>query len=81
MMLQGLTPKFVTIERTNDYGDTRKLIVRVDRINYVEVSNRKVYFLDETSVTRVTDDSMKALEKALLDSDEPKRNESPMIQF
>lgn len=81
MCIEAATPKFVTVERTGDYGDIRKLIVRVDRIDYVEVSNRKVFFLDKTTVTRVTEESMAALEEALVGSNEPKRNESPMIQF
>lgn len=81
MMLQGLTPKFVAIERTNDYGQIKKVIIRVDHIEHVEVSFGIVYLLNETRITNITQDSMKALEEALLGSDEPKRNESPTIQF
>ena len=81
MEIQVATPKFVTIERTGDYDDIRKLIVRVDRIDYVEVSNRKVFFLDKTTVTHVTEESMTALEEALVGSNEPKCDALPKIQF
>ena len=81
MMLQGLTPKFVAIERTNDYGQIKKVIIRVDHIEHVEVSFGIVYLLNETRVTNITRESMTALEEALVGSNEPKRDESPMIQF
>lgn len=81
MMLQGLTPKFVAIERSNDYGQIKKVIIRVDHIEHVEVSFGIVYLLNETRITNITRESMEALEEALLSSAEPKYNESPMIQF
>lgn len=81
MMLQGLTPKFVAIERTNDYGQIKRVIIRVDHIEHVEVSFRTVYLLNETRITNITRESMTALEEALVGSNEPKRDESPMIQF
>lgn len=81
MMLQGPTPKFVSIERFNDYGKIAKVIVRVNSIDYVEATLGKVYFLDKTVVTQITRESMTALEEALVGSNEPKRDESPMIQF
>lgn len=81
MMLQGLTSKFVAIERTNDYGQIKKVIIRVDHIEHVEVSFGIVYLLNETRITNITRESMTALEEALVGSNEPKRDESPMIQF
>lgn len=81
MMLQGLTPKFVAIERSNDYGQIKKVIIRVDHIEHVEVSFGIVYLLNETRITRITRESMTALEEALVGSNESKRDESPMIQF
>lgn len=81
MMLQGPTPKFVAIERTNDAGQIKRVIIRVDHIEHVEVSFRTVYLLNETRITNITRESMEALEEALLSSAESKYNESPMIQF
>lgn len=81
MMLQGLTPKFVSIERFNDYGQITKVIIRVDHIEHVEVSFGIVYLLNETRITNITRESMEALEEALVGSNEPKRDESQMIQF
>lgn len=81
MMLQGLTPKFVAIERSNDYGQIKKVIIRVDHIERVEVSFRTVYLLNETRITNITRESIEALEEALVGSNEPKRDESQMIQF
>lgn len=81
MMLQGLTPKFVAIERTNDYGQIKKVIIRVDHIEHIEVSFGIVYLLNETRITNITRESMTALEEALVGSNESKHNESPMIQF
>lgn len=81
MMLQGLTPKFVAIERSNDYGRIKKVIIRVDHIEHVEVSFRTVYLLNETRITNITRESIEALEEALVGSNEPKRDESQMIQF
>lgn len=81
MMLQGLTPKFVAIERSNDYGQIKKVIIRVDHIEHVEVSFRTVYLLNETRITNITRESIEALEEALVGSNEPKRDESQMIQF
>lgn len=81
MMLQELTPKFVSIERFNDYGKIAKVIVRVNSIDYVEATLGKVYFLDKTVVTQITRESMAALEEALVGSNKPKRDESQMIQF
>lgn len=81
MMLQGLTPKFVAIERTNDYGQIKKVIIRVDHIEHVEVSFGIVYLLNETRITNITRESMTALEEVLVGSNESKRDESPMIQF
>lgn len=81
MMLQGSTPKFVAIERTNDYGQIKKVIIRVDHIEHVEVSFGIVYLLNETRITNITRESMTALEEALVGSNESKRDESPMIQF
>lgn len=59
-------PRFVSIERFNDYGKIAKVIVRVDNIDYIEATLGKVYFLDKTVVTQITRDSMKALEEALV---------------
>lgn len=81
MMLQGLTPKFVAIERSNDYGQIKKVIIRVDHIEHVEVSFRTVYLLNETRITNITRESIEALEEALVGSNEPKRDESQMTQF
>lgn len=81
MMLQGLTPKFVAIERSNDSGQIKKVIIRVDHIEHVEVSFGIVYLLNETRITNITRESMTALEEALVGSNESKRDESPMIQF
>lgn len=81
MMLQGLTPKFVAIERTNDYGQIKRVIIRVDHIEHVEVSFRTVYLLNETRITNITRESMTALEEALVGSNEPKCDKSQMIQF
>lgn len=81
MMLQGLTPKFVAIERSNDYGQIKKVSIRVDHIEHVEVSFRTVYLLNETRITNITRESIEALEEALVGSNEPKRDESQMIQF
>lgn len=81
MMLQGSTPKFVSIERLDDYNRTKRVIIRVDHIEHVEVSFGIVYLLNETRITRITRESMEALEEALVGSNESKRNESPMIQF
>lgn len=66
MYIEAATPKFVSIERYNDYGKIAKVIVRVNNIDYVEATLGKVYFLDKTVVTQVTRDSMKALEEALV---------------
>ena len=81
MEIQVATPKFVAIERTNDYGQIKKVIIRVDHIEHVEVSFGIVYLLNETRITNITRESMTALEEALVGSNEPKRDESPMIQF
>lgn len=80
MYIQSI-PRFVSIERFNDYGKIAKVIVRVDNIDYIEATFGKVYFLDKTVVTQITRESMTALEEALVGSNEPKRDESPMIQF
>lgn len=80
MCIQSI-PRFVSIERFNDYGKIAKAIVRVDNIDYIEATLGKVYFLDKTVVTQITRESMTALEEALVGSNEPKRDESPMIQF
>lgn len=80
MYIQSI-PRFVSIERFNDYGKIAKVIVRVDNIDYIEATLGKVYFLDKTVVTQITRESMTALEEALAGSNEPKRDESPMIQF
>ena len=80
MYIQSI-PRFVSIERINDYGKIAKVIVRVDNIDYIEATLGKVYFLDKTVVTQITRESMTALEEALVGSNEPKRDESPMIQF
>lgn len=81
MMLQGSTPKFVAIERTNDAGRIKRVIIRVDHIEHVEVSFRAVYLLNETRITNITRESMEALEEALVGSNEPKHDELPKIQF
>lgn len=81
MYIETATPKFVTIERFNDYGKIAKVIVRVNSIDYIEATLRKVYFLDKTVVTQITRESMTALEEALVGSNASKRNESPEIQF
>jgi hypothetical protein len=81
MEIQVATPKFVAIERTNDYGQIKKVIIRVDHIEHVEVSFGIVYLLNETRITNITRESMTALEEALVGSNESKRDESPMIQF
>lgn len=81
MYIEAATPKFVAIERTNDYGQIKRVIIRVDHIEHVEVSFRTVYLLNETRITNITRESMEVLEEALLSSAEPKCNESPMIQF
>lgn len=80
MYIQSI-PRFVSIERFNDYGKIAKVIVRVNSIDYVEATLGKVYFLDKTVVTQITRESMTSLEEALVGSNEPKRDESPMIQF
>lgn len=80
MYIQSI-PRFVSIERFNDYGKIAKVIVRVDNIDYIEATLGKVYFLDKTVVTQITRESMTALEEALVGSNEPKRDESPVIQF
>lgn len=80
MYIQSI-PRFVSIERFNDYGKIAKVIVRVDNIDYIEATLGKVYFLDKTVVTQITRESMTALEEALVCSNESKRDESPMIQF
>lgn len=80
MYIQSI-PRFVSIERFNDYGKIAKVIVRVDNIDYIEATLGKVYFLDKTVVTQITRESMTTLEEALVGSNEPKRDESPMIQF
>lgn len=80
MYIQSI-PRFVSIERFNDYGKIAKVIIRVDNIDYIEATLGKVYFLDKTVVTQITRESMTALEEALVGSNEPKRDESPMIQF
>lgn len=66
MHIEAATPKFVSIERYNDYGKIAKVIVRVNNIDYIEATLGKVYFLDKTVVTQITRDSMKALEEALV---------------
>lgn len=81
MEIQVATPKFVAIERTNDYGQIKKVIIRVAHIEHVEVSFGIVYLINETRITNITRESMTALEEALVGSNEPKRDESPMIQF
>lgn len=80
MYIQSI-PRFVSIERFNDYGKSAKVIVRVDNIDYIEATLGKAYFLDKTVVTQITRESMTALEEALVGSNEPKHDESPMIQF
>lgn len=80
MYIQSI-PRFVSIERFNDYGKIAKVIVRVDNIDYIEATLGKVYFLDKTVVTQITRESMATLEEALVGSNEPKRDESQMIQF
>lgn len=80
MYIQSI-PRFVSIERFNDYGKIAKVIVRVDHIEHVEVSFGIVYLLNETRITNITRESMTALEEALVGSNEPKRDESQMIQF
>ena len=79
MYIQSI-PRFVSIERFNDYGKIAKVIVRVDNIDYIEATLGKVYFLDKTVVTQITRESMEALEEALVGSNESKRDESLMIQ-
>lgn len=81
MYIEAATPKFVSIERLDDYNRTKRVIIRVDHIEHVEVSFGIVYLLNETRITRITRESMEALEEALVGSNESKRNESPMIQF
>lgn len=81
MLPQGLTPKFVVVERYGNYDDIKRVIIRVDHIEHVEVSFGIVYLLNEKKITNITRNSMKALEEALLGSDESKHNESPTIQF
>lgn len=80
MYIQSI-PRFVSIERFNDYGKIAKVIVRVDNIDYIEATLGNVYFLDKTVVTQITRESMAALEEALVGSNKPKRDESQMIQF
>ena len=80
MYIETATPKFVSIERFNDYGKIAKVIVRVDSIDYVEVSLSKVYFLNESSITRVTRESIEALQNALLGLDDKEIN-APAIQL
>lgn len=80
MYIETATPKFVSIERFNDYGKIAKVIVRVDSIDYVEVSLSKVYFLNESSITRVTRESMEALQNALSGLDDKEIN-APAIQL
>ena len=76
MMIQSATPKFVSIERFNDYGKIAKVIVRVDQIDYVDVSLSKVYFLNKSNITRVTRESIEALQNALLGLDDKEINAS-----
>ena len=38
MHIEAATPKFVSIERYNDYGKIAKVIVRVNNIDYVEAT-------------------------------------------
>ena len=80
MHIQSI-PRFVSIERFNDYGKIAKVIVRVDNIDYVEATLGKVYFLDKTVVTQITRESMVALEEALVGSNESQHDELPKIQF
>lgn len=80
MYIQSI-PRFVSIERFNDYRKIAKVIARVNSIDYVEATLGKVYFLDKTVVTQITRESMAALEEALVGSNKPKRDESQMIQF
>lgn len=80
MYIETATPKFVSIERFNDYGKIARVIVRVDHIDYVEVSLSKVYFLDKSSITRVTRESMDTLQNVLLGLDDKEIN-APAIQL
>lgn len=80
MYIETATPKFVSIERFNDYGKIARVIVRVDHIDYVEVSLSKVYFLDKSSITRVTRESMGTLQNVLLGLDDKEIN-APAIQL
>lgn len=83
MYIQSI-PRFVSIERHDDYGKIAKVIVRVNNIDYVEATLGKVYFLDKTVVTRVTRESMKALEEALVgatDKEADKETNASPIYF
>ena len=80
MEIQVATPKFVAIERTNDYGQIKKVIIRVDHIEHIEVSFGIVYLLNETRITNITRESMTALEEVLVGSNNKETDASP-IQF
>lgn len=71
-------PRFVSIERFNDYGKIAKVIVRVDNIDYIEATLGKVYFLDKTVVTQITRESMTALEEVLVGSNNKETDASPI---
>lgn len=80
MILQAVTPKFVKIERAGDWNTLVTYIFRIDQISYVNVTQRVIYFLDNTSVAGVTNESLEALQEILLSSSDKETSVS-LIQL
>lgn len=79
MQPQFNQPIFVKVERYDSQAkEIYTCVIQVKDI--LEVSQTHVLFTNGQLI-RLTEESMAALEEALVGSNEPKRDESPMIQF
>lgn len=81
MQIQLTKPQFVRVERIGDREMLYVYIFRIDQIEYINVTESTIHFLDKTQVRHVTQKSMEDLQEILLNSHEPKHEESPIIQF
>lgn len=81
MQIQLTKPQFIRVERIGDREMLYVYIFRIDQIDYINVTESTIHFLDKSQVRRVTQKSMEELQEILLNSHEPKHEESPIIQF
>ena len=68
MQIQLMKPQFIKVSKSRDYGALTTFVFRVDHIDYINVTTSTIYFLDKTSVTNITRESMERLQSILLDS-------------